>query len=149
MRWTALKLEKLKNYLWMKNNSFVSHYTKCHEQQKWTLKTFLTNKSSKSTIVIRFSLLQFFPFVYFLCHLFLILISWAIYFFYLVAVLTVWILVNFVDYEQSLFFLGPSSKTPETRKWVRAWLKARDRRSRFSRLAASPLNARSCVYFPY
>ena len=23
---------------------------------------------------------------------------------------------NFLDYEQSLFFLGPSSKTPETRK---------------------------------
>ena len=29
-----------------------------------------------------------------------------------------------LDYEQSLFFLGPSSKTPETRKWPRAWLKA-------------------------
>ena len=28
-----------------------------------------------------------------------------------------------LDYEQSLFFLGPSSKTPETRKWPRAWLK--------------------------
>ena len=31
-----------------------------------------------------------------------------------------------VDCEQSLSFLGPSSKTPETRKWPRAWLKARD-----------------------
>jgi len=31
-----------------------------------------------------------------------------------------------LDYEQSLFFLGPSSKTPVTRKWPRAWLKARD-----------------------
>ena len=30
-------------------------------------------------------------------------------------------------YEQSLFFLGPSGKTPETRKWPRAWLKARGR----------------------
>ena len=28
-----------------------------------------------------------------------------------------------LDYEQSLFFLGPTSKTPETRKWPRAWLK--------------------------
>ena len=28
-----------------------------------------------------------------------------------------------LDYEQSIFFLGPSSKTPETRKWPRAWLK--------------------------
>ena len=33
-----------------------------------------------------------------------------------------------LDYEQSLFFLGPSRKTPETRKWPRAWLKARDGR---------------------
>ena len=29
------------------------------------------------------------------------------------------------DYKQSLFFLGPSSKTLETRKWPRAWVKAR------------------------
>ena len=36
-----------------------------------------------------------------------------------------------LDYEQSLFFLGPSSKTPETRKWPRAWLKARDGRGTF------------------
>ena len=52
----------------------------------------------------------------------------------------------FLDYEQSLFFLGPLSKTPQTRKWPRAWLKARDgrrTRHRFSLLAASPLNARS------
>jgi len=49
-----------------------------------------------------------------------------------------------VDYEQSLFFLSPSSKTPETRKWPRTWLKAR-----FSRLAASPLNARARVHSPY
>ena len=28
-----------------------------------------------------------------------------------------------VDYEQSLFFLGPSSNTRETRKWPYAWLK--------------------------
>ena len=33
-----------------------------------------------------------------------------------------------LDYEQSLFFLGPSNKTPETRKWPGAWLKARDGR---------------------
>jgi len=34
-----------------------------------------------------------------------------------------------VDYEQSLFFLSPSSNTPEIRKkWPRAWLKARDGR---------------------
>ena len=31
-----------------------------------------------------------------------------------------------LDYEKSLFFVGPSSKTPVTRKWPRAWLKARD-----------------------
>ena len=42
-----------------------------------------------------------------------------------------------VDYEQSLFFLGPSSKTPETHK-----------RPRFSRLA-SPLNALVRVHSPY
>ena len=68
-----------------------------------------------------------------------------------------------IDNEQSLFFLGPSSKTPETRKWPRAWLKARDGRgtkkddsfffsgclSRFLRLAASPLNARALVHLPY
>ena len=29
-----------------------------------------------------------------------------------------------IDYEQSLFFLGPSSKTRETRKWPHTWLKA-------------------------
>ena len=51
-----------------------------------------------------------------------------------------------VDYEQSLFFLGPSSKSPETRKWPRAWLKARDGRGRprFSRLRRSTL-ARACT----
>ena len=44
-----------------------------------------------------------------------------------------------VDYEQSLFFLGPSSKTPEIRKWPRAWLKARDGRGTTrERLAAKP-----------
>ena len=31
-----------------------------------------------------------------------------------------------LDYKQSFFFLGPSSKTRETRKWPRAWLMARD-----------------------
>ena len=31
---------------------------------------------------------------------------------------------SILDDEKSLFFLGPSSKTPETRKWPRAWLKA-------------------------
>ena len=36
--------------------------------------------------------------------------------------------VKSVDYEQSLFFLGPSSKTPETRKWTRTWLMVRDER---------------------
>ena len=39
-------------------------------------------------------------------------------------------------------FLGPSSKTPKTRKWPRAWLKARDGRalvSRVSRLRLSTL----------
>ena len=30
-----------------------------------------------------------------------------------------------LDYEQSIFFLGPSSKTRETRKWPHGWLKAR------------------------
>ena len=48
-------------------------------------------------------------------------------------------LMYHIDYEQSLFFLGPSSKTPETRKWPRAWLKVRDGRGcrpRFSRLAS-------------
>ena len=56
-----------------------------------------------------------------------------------------------VDYEQSLFFLGPSSKTPETRKRPCAWLKARDGRgttaalvSRVSRLRRSTL-ARACT----
>ena len=61
--------------------------------------------------------------------------------------------IQIVDYEQSLFFIGPSGKTPETRKWPRAWLKARDGRGRcrprFSRLAASPLNARARVHSPY
>ena len=48
-------------------------------------------------------------------------------------------LMYHIDYEQSLFFLGPSSKTPETRKWPRAWLKVRDGRGcrpRFSCLAS-------------
>lgn len=31
-----------------------------------------------------------------------------------------------LDYEQSFFFLGPSNKTRETRKWLRAWTEARD-----------------------
>ena len=33
-----------------------------------------------------------------------------------------------IDYEQPLFFLSPSRKTCERRKWPRAWLKARDGR---------------------
>ena len=51
-----------------------------------------------------------------------------------------------VDYEQSLFFLGPWSKTSETRKWPRAWLKAREGAlvSRVSRLRHSTL-ARACT----
>ena len=41
-----------------------------------------------------------------------------------------------VDYEQSLFYLSPSSETRKTRKWPRA--------CRFSRLfTASPLDARA------
>ena len=39
-----------------------------------------------------------------------------------------------IDYEQSLFFLGQSSKTCEIRKWPRAWLKARDWRGLRSRV---------------
>ena len=49
-----------------------------------------------------------------------------------------------MDYEQSLFFLGPWSKTLETRKWPGGLLKVRDGTGchpRFSRLAASPLDA--------
>ena len=81
----AERPSKLRNYLRMKNNSFVSHYTKRHKQQKWTLKTFQANKFSKSKIAICFSLLPVFPFVLFLylsCHLFIISISWAIYIFF-------------------------------------------------------------------
>ena len=45
--------------------------------------------------------------------------------------------LNYLDYEQSPFFLCPSSKTPEKRKWPRAWLKARDGRGKtLSRAAA-------------
>ena len=33
-----------------------------------------------------------------------------------------------LDYQQSLFFLGPSRKTPATRTWPRSWLKERDGR---------------------
>ena len=44
-----------------------------------------------------------------------------------------------LDYEQSLFFLGPSSKTCEIRKWPRAWLKAAALVSRLSRLRRSTL----------
>ena len=44
-----------------------------------------------------------------------------------------------LDYEQSLFFLGPSSKTCEIRKWPRAWLKAAALVSRLSRLPRSTL----------
>ena len=44
-----------------------------------------------------------------------------------------------VDCEQSLFFLGPLSKTPETSKWPRAWLKAWDGRGMTKeRLPAKP-----------
>ena len=58
-----------------------------------------------------------------------------------------WYWLN-LDYEQSLVFLGRSSKTPETRKWPRAWLKA-GCRPRFSRLATSSLNTRVRVHSPY
>ena len=55
-----------------------------------------------------------------------------------------WYLLN-LDYKQSLFFLGPSSKTPETGKWPRAWLKAAAAHvSRVSRLRRSTL-ARACT----
>ena len=39
-----------------------------------------------------------------------------------------------LDYEQSLFFLSPSSKTRETLKWPSSWLKVRDWRSRAAAL---------------
>ena len=42
-----------------------------------------------------------------------------------------------LDYEQSLFFLGPSSKTP--RKWPSALLKARDGRGTRAAALVSPL----------
>ena len=48
-----------------------------------------------------------------------------------------------IDYKQSLFYLGPSSKTPETPKWPRAWLETRDGRG-VSRLRRSSL-ARECT----
>ena len=44
-----------------------------------------------------------------------------------------------LDYDQSLFFLGPSSKTLETRKWPRGLLKVRDGRgTKKERLPAKP-----------
>ena len=60
-----------------------------------------------------------------------------------------------LDYEQSLFFLSPSSKTRETLKWPSSWLKVRDWRSRaaalvfpvpVSRLRRS--RARACTTLP-
>ena len=58
-----------------------------------------------------------------------------------------------LDYEQSLFFLSPSSKTRETLKWPSSWLKVRDWRSRaaalvfpVSRLRRS--RARECTPLP-
>ena len=36
-----------------------------------------------------------------------------------------------LEYKQSLVFLSLSSKTRETRKWPRGWLKARDRKGTF------------------
>ena len=52
-----------------------------------------------------------------------------------------------LDYEQSLFFLGPSSKTPETRKWPRAAALvsrvSRRRRSTFARALKKRETARS------
>ena len=58
-----------------------------------------------------------------------------------------------LDYEQSLFFLSPSSKTRETLKWPSSWLKVGDWRSRaaalvfpVSRLRRS--RARACTPLP-
>jgi len=57
----------------------------------------------------------------------------------------------FKHYDQFLFFVSPSSESRETRKWPRAWLKARDGRGfsgcrpRFSRLAALLLDACTCT----
>ena len=50
-----------------------------------------------------------------------------------------------VDYEQSLFFLGPSSKPHETNDYAFLAQMA----TRFSRLAASSLDAHACVYSPH
>ena len=46
-----------------------------------------------------------------------------------------------LDHEQPLFLISPSSKTRETRKWPRTWLKARDGRGRplARALACTPL----------
>ena len=49
-----------------------------------------------------------------------------------------------LDYEQSLFFLGPSSKTPETRKWPRAWLRCETGEARLFPSRAAAL-ARACT----
>ena len=42
-----------------------------------------------------------------------------------------------LDYQRSLFFPGPLHKTSETRKWPRAWLKARDGRGTATRFPFS------------
>ena len=57
------------------------HYIKHYKQQKWTLKNCYVNKLSKTTIAIRFKLLQVCPCVspfVFLCYLYLVFVFWAV-----------------------------------------------------------------------
>ena len=54
--------------------------------------------------------------------------------------------VIILEYKQSLVFLSLSSKTRETRKWPRGWLKARDRRGTF---LASFIASRARVHSPH
>ena len=64
----------------------------------------------------------------------------ARYKFLIIIIIIINMLLGKLDYEQSLVFLGPSSKTPETPKLPRALLKARDGRGLTSSQCKSLVN---------
>ena len=141
----------LRNYLWMKNNSFVrtALWTNVTSNKNELWKPFRRTSLQKAqlqSVLVFFKFVHSCLFLYLLCYLFIILISWAI--FFLIGGSSH--RLNFGKFRRlravSHFSCSVEQNARDTQMTTRV---TEGRRHRFSRLADSPLNARARVYFPY